>query len=338
MSEENYDVAEAEAARIDEAIQMIEAEHTADQSGDDDQTPDPNATPDPKPDDETSDETPDPKPDDEVDTGDESTEEESEGEDEEKETAKELVAKLEKSWSMVDKREADLRQREQELKTQSQEVKEVSEFIKQFKANPYDYLEKMGITYEGWTDKILGSKDGASQSQVERTQKELLARIEANEKKQMSLEEQAKADANQAALNAYYEQIEEAAQGEAFELVRAQSATKEALQYAELWFAEHGEVLEPVKAVEAIENYLREELKATMQTAYAKKLLDPDASKKDKKKPSADDKTKKKPAGKSTETLTNQLGTSVSQKKNVAEHMTEEERIDAALKVFNSIE
>jgi len=334
MSEENYDAAEAEAARIDEAIQMIEAEKTAenvDEANADE-------TPDPEPDDETTDEKPDPKPDDQADE-DESAEDESDGKDEEKKTAKELVEKLEKSWAMVDKREADLRQREQELKTQNQEVKEVNEFIKQFKANPYDYLEKMGITYEDWTAKILGSKEDNASSQVERTKKELLERIEANEKKQSSFEEQAKADANKVALNAYYEQIEEAAQAEEFELVRTQNATAEALQYAELWYAEHGEILEPAKAVKAIEDYLREELKNTMQTTYAKKLLNPDGSEKDKKKPPVNDKDKKKtPAGKSTETLTNKLGTSVSQRKNAEEHVTEEERIEAALKVFNSIE
>lgn len=341
MSEVDYDAAEAEAAAIDEAIRMVEAENTENSTSDESDTPADESSAD----EEESDTSNDEEPDDSASTEDETSEEESTDDEPDdsaekvvssKET-KELVEKLEKSWAMIDKREADLRGREQDMKTQLQEIQKVSEFIKEVKEDPYSNLDKLGITYEGWTERILSDKDNPDTVRTEREKKELLARIEASEKKQQSFEEQAKADANQAALNAYYEQIQEAAQDEKFELVRAQNATKEALQYAELWFDEHQEVLEPAKAVEAIENYLKEELKSTMETKYAKELLNP-KKKSDKKKTDAEKDKKKTGTNKSTKTLTGQLDTSVSQKKNAPEHITEEERIKEALRVFDSIE
>ena len=164
MSEEKeYNAAEAEAAAVLEAIKLVEAEAV---NTDDPETPAEEPVEEPvveEPDGDTPAvetppvEEPVAKPDDSAEETITSKEN------------KELVEKLEKSWAMIDKREADLRSREQEMKSQVQEIKKVSEFIEQFKANPYENLDKLGVTYEGWTQKIIESPN-PEQAQTERTQ------------------------------------------------------------------------------------------------------------------------------------------------------------------------
>lgn len=216
----------------------------------------------------------------EEESGDDQEDEEQEGsgeDEDEEEEEPEKDEQLDKSWANLIQKEKEHRQRRQELKDAKNkvadleqqladvgELTEVRDFISKFKANPYNFLEDLGLTLEGWTAFIENGRQPTADQRLDQMDRKIDASSEEAKKK---AEEAAKAESERRDAAKEFSKWQDEVRGLISSGDYPALAKFGTLQDVINLTAEHfkdtsddkgagGEVLSPVVAAKAMDEYL----------------------------------------------------------------------------------
>ena len=235
--------------------------------------------------------------------------------------------KLSKSWSLLTRREKQVREQEKALKAEVESLQAVKDeyaklqsFVDGIKKDPYSHIEELGISYEDWTQRILGgdtpNPSTANKSEIEALKAEIEALKEAQTKTPEEVEKRLAEQREQAqALQDYRGSIADATKNYKF-LSALEDGAEEVMQYAELYFEKTKEILDPADACQAIEEELARQYQLLSKVGASEN------------KPAS----KPEPESKQAKTLTNDLAVNQPSE----EEDTDEARFKAALKAMEA--
>lgn len=181
---------------------------------------------------------------------------------------------------------AALARREKSLTTREQGIKDREAKLQEFEADqklraedPYAWAEKHGLTYAGWTERVLKGKP----SDTDKRLKHLEEEREKERQEALEREKQAEIKKYEDSVNTFKSNLKEyvAKNAETFELIHSQEAYDVVMAVIEEHFEQtekelgegKGRLLSVQEACEAVEKHLEEEKAKEVEKLLASKKL-----------------------------------------------------------------